>query len=514
MADNLLGAIFSAGNKARRRVKNALMRPEDFAAEVGADLGDMDRMLQSGDPDQILQVAGPGSVLGTVAGRSVAPIVERLGGTQKRSMLRNALSSEASMKDYVTPTVENPQQIAFPDIYLRPDQLVSQVRAAPEDPLMKQLFGVTRDDLYGMAQEGRRVGNAPDRPFKAAANPRGAKVAPSVMNRANEQRLLDIIDETRKRPEIYKGMASWYTMDPAYQRLVQLVGPEQAPEYYRRFNTYTGMASPNSDVMTELNRGTAANWLARQGKFDLFDQHAGLSKTKRGPDYPSELSAVLGHMTHSTAQAPAMRKFTQGGVIDMDSPKVPSYIAASSVPEVGFQTQWPVGDAHWSRLVGLPDVRNLVRDRQSGMMVPNAASAETPEMVSLAPWWRDKIASKAGLEAVPAQAVVWGGGSKATGVDSPIGAPKLEMLSTQIGKAAKRLGVSPETARDMILMGQQHAGFITPKQAALLAGAAGAGTYVANSLMRPKEKVETATKDRNKRMRDVDAAVYGSQDAK
>jgi hypothetical protein len=59
---------------------------------------------------------------------------------------------------------------------------------------------------------------------------------------------------------------------------------------------------------------------------------------------------------------------------------------------------------------------------------------------------------------VPAQAVIWGAGSGATGVTSPIGAPKLELLAQQIGETATRLGVTPETARDMIIRGQTYAG--------------------------------------------------------
>jgi hypothetical protein len=47
-------------------------------------------------------------------------------------------------------------------------------------------------------------------------------------------------------------------------------------------------------------------------------------------------------------------------------------------------------------------------------------------------------------------------------------------------------------------------GFITPKQAATLAGVAGAGAYAVNSLMRPKEKAETEIKKRPSR---IDAAV-------
>ena len=133
----------------------------------------------------------------------------------------------------------------------------------------------------------------------------------------------------------------------------------------------------------------------------------------------------------------------------MGSPKVPSYIHASGVPETGFQTNLPVGDAHWARAVGLADVRT------GGNL---GASASTPEMISLAPWWRDQVAGQVGLEAVPGQALAWGAFAPRTGVDTAVGVPKLELWADQIARRAERAGVSPETMRDRILTGRDHAG--------------------------------------------------------
>jgi hypothetical protein len=107
-----------------------------------------------------------------------------------------------------------------------------------------------------------------------------------------------------------------------------------------------------------------------------------------------------------------------------------------------------------------------------GKVVPNDVSASVPEMVGLQDWWANDVAGQAGIESVPAQAVVWGAGSNATGVTSPIGAPKLELLAGLIMQTAKRLNVSPEEARDLVLMGKTHAGKIDP---ALLGGMGLAG---------------------------------------
>lgn len=371
------------------------------------------------------------------------------------------------------PTVGNPKRTAFPDIYLNPKELVSRAPVAEEDPLMQRLFGVTRQDLFDIAQEGKRQGNVIERPFLTADNPRGAEIGPDIMTRRNAQRLQDIITESKERPELYKGMASWYTMDPLYNRFEQLYGKDLAPEKYNLFNKFTGMASPGSEVLTELNRGTAAHWLANQGRFEDFVKYGG-SATSGGIDRPSDLSAIMGHPYHRTSQAIPMQKLVNTGDVDMTSAKVPTYIMASGVPETGFQTRWPVGDAHWSRLVGLPDVRGT--KTLKGKEVIPGASATVSEMATLSPWFREKVAEKVGLEAVPAQAVIWGAGANATGVTSPIGAPKLELLAKKIGETADRLGISPETARDLILTGKAHAGFADPELLAALGLTGGLGT--------------------------------------
>jgi hypothetical protein len=370
-------------------------------------------------------------------------------------------------------TVMRPQRIAYPNIYQNPKELVAEAasRVAPEDPLLNQLFGVTREDLWNISQQGQRQGNITDRPFKAAKNATGAEHATEVMNPKNTKRITDIIGEAQQQPDLYKGMASWYTMDPLFQRFADIYGPEQAITEYNKFNTLTGMSSPGSEVLTELNRGSAAYMMDKAGRFQDFKKYGGLPVYKRKSDFPPELEAIMGHPYHKTAQAGPMEKYLSGGLLDMKSAKVPSYIAASGVPETGFQTQWPVGDAHWSRIVGLPDVRGATT-KKGKASVPNA-SASVPEMVSLGPWWQNQIAAPMGLEPVPAQAVIWGAGSGATGVTSPIGAGKLELLSQQIGKTARRLNVSPETARDMIIRGQTHAGYIDPQLAALLGAGAG-----------------------------------------
>ena len=358
--------------------------------------------------------------------------------------------AKIARKVKVKPTVKEAERIAFPGIYDDPRVVAEKAasRVAPESSAMKQLFGVTRDDLYEMSK-GRK-GNIEGKLPGAAENPKGSKAAEKVMTKKNEQRLLDALYESEKYPQLVKGMDPWYTMDPLFKQMVQLMGEEKAIQEYKKFNTLLGMASPGSEVTTEIPRGTAAYFLQKEGRFPEFEEFAGMPAAKRKEiAFPQDILNVPGHMYHKTAHSTPMARFLETGELGMDSPKVPMYIEASGVPETGFQTDVPVGDAHWSRAVGLGDTRT---SKNFG------ASVSTPEMSMLAPWWRKKIAEQAGLESVPAQARTWGIFSPQTGVTTPIGKPKLEMISDKIMETAIRLNISPEDARDLVLTGKTYAG--------------------------------------------------------
>ena len=477
--------IAALRDRARKYV--SLDTPED------ADLGDMAIDIATG----FLPVVGTaqagrdferarreGDKLGmALAGVGMVPVVGGVGRVANK-LRKGEQAGEETVKALRSPkvkqTVDNPQRVAFPGIYKRPDEIAREASemVAPENPIMKQLFGVTRDDLYEISRG--RTGNIDPKLPGAAANPKGSAAAEAVMTRRNENRILNALGEAEKHPDLYKGMVGWYVMDPAFQRLKALVGEEEAVRRYNRFNTFSGMASPGSDVLTEFNRGTAANWLANEGRFDDFVRYAGVPQKDRFGSSPADMQAIMGHPYHRTAQAIPMQKYVSSGQVDMSSPKVPMYIQASGVPETGFQTAMPVGDAHWSRAVGLGDTRT----NQA-----YAASVSNPEMSQLGPWWRERIAQKAGLESVPAQALAWGTFARQTGVDTPVGAPKLELLAQQIEKAARREGVSPETMRDRVLLGKAHAGKADPL---LLGGiaAGGLGTAAAVAALRNRKKEE------------------------
>ena len=455
----------------------SLDTPEDQdAVDIGADLAlgfvpvvgtaqagrDFERARR--DNDKL------GMVLSAAAGIPVVGGVAKAAGTARKGKAAAEETVKALRKRAPRPTVDNVRRVAFPGVYERPDYIASVAaeNTATESPLLKRLFGVTRDDLYQMSL---RKGNMPGVIPGAAAKPKGSAAAESVMTKRNEARLLNVLDELRSQaPEMYKGMHAWYTMDPQYQRMVELMGEDKARQMYARLNAFGGIESPNLPVPAEFGRASAANWLAEQGRWDDWVKYGGLKAKSTLPDVPEDMKRIKGRVGHERASK-SQTKYLETGSHGMDSPKAPPYIDASSVPQLGFQTDIPVGDAHWSRGIGLADTRT-----SKGF----AESVSTPEIQQLAPWFRNRIAGQAGLEAVPGQAILWGGFAPFTGVKTAVGAPKLELQAIEMGKAAKRLGVTPETARDLILMGKAHAGKADPRLlAAIAAGGAGAATVAA-----------------------------------
>jgi hypothetical protein len=368
----------------------------------------------------------------------------------------------------VKPTVLDPRRVFSPGVYENPRVVAEKAaeNVAAEHPALKELFGVTRADLYDISQQGRRKGNM-EPEIHAPKKPGESYVAEGLATPQNEQRILDTLAEGLKHRGLREGMVPWYVMDPMFQHMVKLVGKEQAIKDYQRFNATTAPFSASSDVMTELNRGTAANMYAKRGDYDTFHRFAGADRQNLPPGFPADMSAVGGHAYHAIQSDPVVRWLQTGKHgYGKEVVKIPTYHAASGVPETGFQTRWPVPDAHFARGVGAADVRDTAKP---GVAMKGA------EYRSMAPWYREKIAEPIGIEAVPAQALQWGTMSRATGVDTPIGAGKLELLSQRIWERARELGIDPKVLRDQVLRGDQHAvGLLTAGGA----GAAGLGSLV------------------------------------
>jgi len=351
-------------------------------------------------------------------------------------------------------SVDEAQRMAFPGIYKDPRQVVDEAaeRQSPEDPALKEVFGVTRDDLYEMSKG--RVGGKSELLKRPAGARDSAAAVENIKTRRNENRLVDVLMEGETRhPDFIKGQDAWYTMDPLFHRLEELVGRDEAVRLYNQLNTTTGMMSPASDVMAELNRGSATHYAIENNLIDEWLKHGGKPPPQRPPSL-DVLKHAGGHLAHTTAHGRPLRKYIDSGEIQMDSSKVPVYIESSGVPNIEgipFQTGTFTGDAHMARNTGLSDTRTA-KDYTKSLSPSELRTAEQ--------WFADKVAAPAGLQPVSAQARLWTLLGPQTGVLSALGAPKLELLARRIMNVAKREGVSVEVARDKVLRGKWYASLV------------------------------------------------------
>jgi len=347
------------------------------------------------------------------------------------------------------PYIIKPQRILKPGIYKDPRVIAAEAnaRVAPEHPALKELFGVTRDDLYEISKQGTRKGNVePNIWFPN--KPGSSEASENIMTPANAQRLIDTLTEARKYPGLERGMIPWYVMDPAFKRMVELVGPERAITEYRKFNEMMTPFSASSNVLAEINRGTGARYAHERGRLGEFAELTGMPVEKRPANFPAYLVDVMPHLRHGEHIKPVQRWAETGKHgYDKNTVKIPLYTQASGVPETGFQTSWAVPDAHFARAVGMGDTRTNA--------TPGNFMAG-PEYRTMSPWFRENVAQRMGIESVPSQALTWGAYAPQTGVKTPIGAGKLELISQRMWERAKQLGVDPHTLRDKVLLGDEY----------------------------------------------------------
>ena len=351
-------------------------------------------------------------------------------------------------------TVANPaREAAFPGIYKDPNQLAAEAmqRWVPESPNLMSMFGVSRADLTDIARS--RKGNMPGVIPGAPKNPKGSAAAENVMTKANERRLVDQASAAHEKARpMWDDMLGWYVLDPMLDQQKKLLGPEQAMQMFNRLNVFGGIESPNLDVITETARATGANRLLTQGRWDDFKNFGGLANPQKmdavqqglvSPD----IMSVPGRVGHQRS-VNLMERFINTGDHGMESPKAPIYIdtGGRATPQgLLYQTDFPTGDAHFSRAVGLADVRTS-KDY--------SASISTPELLGLTPWYSERIARPFGVEPAQMQPIQWGLYSPQTGVDSPVGAPKLEIIADAIARRAAAEGIDPLRYRDLVLSGQ------------------------------------------------------------
>ena len=78
------------------------------------------------------------------------------------------------------------------------------------------------------------------------------------------------------------------------------------------------------------------------------------------------------------------------------------------------------------------------------------------EMMQIGPWFEKMMQEQFGKTSPWGQAIMWGAGSRQTGVKTPIGKTKLEIIADHIARRARERNMSIPEARDRILAGDLY----------------------------------------------------------
>jgi GNAT superfamily N-acetyltransferase len=348
-----------------------------------------------------------------------------------------------------TPALErtpaNLKRTHYPGVYKPTADIISEAaaQAAPENPLLEQLFGVTRADLDYLTRQRAGVSNVSP-VFESPLTLRGKpiKVPQHIVDvtaPGNTQRIQDILYHAAQTPEL-QGSYGWYYSDPLYQHFVSEWGPDEGRRRFDMLTQFGAALSPQSEVSKEIQRASLANTMANQGRLEDFLN-------------PSNLPEGYGSIAHTTSHADAIRRMIAGqSFVNPEagtSPKTLAYYYARGVPETQFQTNTPTMDSHWTRAVGLPDVRPASGlNQQTTSILPREATV-------LAPWWR-QLAGTVGQEASPAQALFWNAMGPQTGVSTALSAPYLELVARAAEQRGAQLGQKPVDVLHAVIRGEQH----------------------------------------------------------
>jgi hypothetical protein len=434
---------FNFGKAEGGMIRNYAFGGFGLPADDSQDVGDTD-VTQDQEGGALSQV-GYRPTGGALSRRIAAALEE-----EKRL---NALRGPKAAPIYLPPdpkiqTVTNPERMAFAGIYKPPAQIIAEAKARydeGDEQAMRRLFSVDRQSLDDLSQS-RNHSNLFMQPHAYYPPPgaTGSAISDKVLTPSNMNRITNVAEAALDDPQL-RLTRSWYEMQPLWDRMDQL---GMSPEYQRMFNTRVGLHSAGASPRSEINRGTSANWLAEAGRLGDYIDLAGVPEHQRVSmgNYPEDMLQIPGHAYHSTAHSKPLINLEASGQLWTDRHKVPTYVQATD--PVLADPRRPIADAHLARGVGYSDVRTGSADNLFKELT-------TPEYGDFVPWWQ-RASEKVGMQPRDMQAMIWNTLGPQTGVRY-IGPSKLEMMSGQIMRTAARLGVSPETARDLVLTGKAGA---------------------------------------------------------
>lgn len=341
----------------------------------------------------------------------------------------------------------------------RPDELVAKAeqQVAPESPLLKELFGVDRQDLDTLTHQAQRGDNAID----VYSPTRPPSYLEGVMTPTNKAWLREVLGRAGESDKL-AGSYGWYHVDPYVRKYQEILGDEEGLRRYLIDNQFGSALSPMSAVEPEITRSSIAAMMDKQGRLpDFFD--------------PKNLPAGTGHIAHTSAHSRGLQRYLEKGDVfspDLDDAVKTRIYNESRLPSDMANFFWPTGDAHWVRAMGIDKVRP--HKSVKGKSGPDRSSVGATEYEPAARFF-NSAAEAEGMMGSPAQALIWNAAAPYTGVKTKIGAPYLELVARRAQAAAKRQGVTPEEALVNHILGKDYLGKIDPELLAILGGGSAAG---------------------------------------
>jgi hypothetical protein len=332
----------------------------------------------------------------------------------------------------VKPTVIGRERVAFPKVYRDPRVIVDEsAQMVPvEHPLLKQLFGVDRQGLDDMTRE--MPANLASEIYRSNRTPEHVK---GVMGKKNTQRVQDILGIAAEDPR-FAGSYGWYQSDPLLKMFQSIHGEEEGARLFDRFTQLGAGMSPSSAVPTEIKRASVAN---------MMDMRGGLSDFMD----PKNMPAGYGHAYHTTAHNAAVKNILGTGDFRPQDLKMAPKTRVYYGSRLGTNLDVPVADAHYVRGIGLADVRPATKADDFGSSISNT------ELGPISDWY-NKAVKTLDMRASPAQALQWNAMGTSTGVDTALGVPYLELLSSRVGDLAAKEKVLPMDVLQSFIRGERH----------------------------------------------------------
>ena len=278
-----------------------------------------------------------------------------------------------------------------------------------------------------------------------------------------------------------EGGLEWYNTNHLKKFAIEEFGEDMGPKLYERFLRYNAALSPNTAVVPNIKQASYFTKLDEMN-IPIGEQIKTRSLDQIPPGYGRMGMQSVGGLL-SSAQAGTYGPVMIGGKNVKVAGGVPLYAH-------DLQTMFPIGapkvNSFWDNLLGNLTPATLdagamraIAGKYGGVgkQADKLRTSAPKEIYGAVEDEFSKFAEKMGVAPAQAQASIWGGSAKYTGVGKaekglPEGATWMESLMSRVQKTAQETGKNPQQVLRDLLKGKQILRSMMPL---LGTGAASAG---------------------------------------